>query len=203
MRRIIGAVVVITGIVAALFTIASGVVYFCPACNPFHSAPPNIAGEWDGSLAIKTGDGPSGEIHLSLAEKADGALTGRLTVSPPLSTNNEGTLTVGNVANDGHVDFTVQGDSGLINLTFSGIYDTGNHRLSGIYYTQNGFSGAWDATKSKSAALDPVIPPSLVSGGSLQYVAEQALRGGTSLLCIVLGLILLNDHHTRATQTKQ
>jgi hypothetical protein len=196
MRRVISTLVIIIGVIAALVTIATGIVFFRPDLNPFRSGPPNIAGEWDGSLTINTNAGSSGAIHLSIAEKDDGALTGRLTTSPPLSANNNGPLTVGAITTDGHVDFTVEGDTGLINLNFTGIYDSANHRLSDTYFTQKGFAGTWYATKSKSASVTPVVPPALLSVEGLSYVAQQVFRGGISLLLIILGLILAKDRRT-------
>ena len=119
-----------------------------------------------------------------------------LSTSASLSTNNNGVFTVGTITTDGHVDFTVEGDTRLINLNFSGIYDGKNHRLSGIYYTQNGFTGTWYANKSKSAILTPMVPPAVMSPEGVSYIAQQALRGGISLLLMILGLVLARDRRT-------
>jgi hypothetical protein len=196
MRRFISTFVIIIGVLAALVTIATGIVFFRPDLNPF-SSPPNIAGEWDGSLTIKTNNGPTGGIHLSFSEKSDGSLSGNLTVQPPLNAGNDGSITTGSVTKDGHVSFTVASNTPSVILIFSGIYDAANNRLSGTYDTRNGFSGAWDANKTKAGSLTPVPGPPLLSDAGRTFIAWQVFRGGTALLLIILGLITAKDPEVR------
>lgn len=75
MRRVISTLVIIVGVLAALVTIATGIIFFRPDLNPF-SSPPNIAGEWDGSLTIQTNNGPTGDIHLSFSQKLEARWAG-------------------------------------------------------------------------------------------------------------------------------
>jgi hypothetical protein len=197
MRRVISILVIIIGVLAALVTIATGIVFFKPEWNPF-SSPPNIAGEWDGSLTIKTNNGPTGDIHLSFSEKSDGALSGTFSVKPPLDAGNDGPITVGSVTKDGHIGFTVTSSAPHVILVFSGIYDAANNRLSGTYDSRfGGYSGVWDANETKADSLEPVAGPHLLSDEGLTFIALQVCRGGTALLLIILGLIWAKNPKVR------
>jgi hypothetical protein len=200
MRRIIGPIVVIVGVIAALFTIATGIVYLCPSCNPLRPSAPDISGEWDGALAIITDSGPTGELHLLLREKTDGSFTGQMTLSPPLPSNNNGPVTVGAITSDNHVEFSVSNNAQTEILHFSGAHDNRDQRIAGIFYSTHGFNGFWSAVKSKGAALQGAPNATVISEYSPSSTTAHVIEGGIPLLVILLGLRLLSSADRKTSE---
>jgi hypothetical protein len=140
---------VIAGVVILLLAVLLGsLAYFHLLPGQMVGAVADITGEWNGTLTTLTNNGPTGDIQLEIQEKMDGSFTGSLTVSAPLSSNNDGPISNGMITGDNHVSWDVASNVRTQTLHFTGSYDPNAHKLSGAYVSDKGFSGTWSVTKA-------------------------------------------------------
>jgi hypothetical protein len=116
--------------IALLVALLGGLAYFQLLPWQAGANVADISGDWNGTLTILTNNGPTGDIHLVIQEKADGSFTGALTVSPPLGSNNDGPITKGAITRDNHVSWDVPNNAGTQTLHLTGDYAPSAQNLS-------------------------------------------------------------------------